>query len=142
MKTYISILILLFPFCTFAQKKSTKTEQAPQIILVEKNPATSFILSALIPGTGQLYNNQVGKGITFFLIDAPLLIAGNSILDEEKQGLKNSLLIAGATLYLIQLIEAPIATKKLNVKRGFSKLKPIVVPTNNYALTYGFSYRF
>ena len=33
-----------------------------------KSPAASALLSAMIPGAGQLYNGQVGKGLAFFFI--------------------------------------------------------------------------
>jgi hypothetical protein len=142
MKTYLFTIILTIPFFCFSQKRTSKTEINTQLILNEKSPATSFLLSAVIPGTGQMYNNQVGKGLTFFILDATLLTASNLIIDEKNQGLKNSLLIAGVTIYLIQLIEAPIATRKLNLKRGFSKISPIIEPTSNSTLKLGLNYNF
>lgn len=38
-----------------------------------KSPAAASLLSAIIPGAGQLYNGQVGKGLTFFFVTCFLL---------------------------------------------------------------------
>ena len=38
-----------------------------------KSPAASALLSAMIPGAGQLYNGQVGKGLAFFFISMMML---------------------------------------------------------------------
>ncbi len=40
-----------------------------------KSPGAASLLSAIIPGAGQLYNGQVGKGLTFFFVTCFLLAA-------------------------------------------------------------------
>jgi hypothetical protein len=40
-----------------------------------KSPTTSALLSLFFPGAGQLYNGQVGKGLTFFFLTMMLLAA-------------------------------------------------------------------
>lgn len=40
-----------------------------------KNPGVSAVLSALIPGLGQIYNGQIGKGIFFIILSAMLIQA-------------------------------------------------------------------
>lgn len=40
-----------------------------------RSPATAAILSAFFPGAGQLYNGQIGKGLTFFFLTVLLVSA-------------------------------------------------------------------
>lgn len=35
-----------------------------------KNPGVAAVLSALIPGVGQIYNGEIGKGVMFMIIQA------------------------------------------------------------------------
>ena len=43
------------------------TTAAPQVVVIrERNPAAAGLFSFMIPGGGQLYNGQTGKGIAFF----------------------------------------------------------------------------
>lgn len=45
----------------------TAQEAPPRVVVIqEHNPAAAGIFSLLIPGAGQVYNGQVGKGVLFF----------------------------------------------------------------------------
>jgi TM2 domain-containing membrane protein YozV len=45
-----------------------KTAAPGPTLINQKEPFFAAILSFLIPGLGQLYNGEVGKGIAYFLI--------------------------------------------------------------------------
>ncbi|HUU76509.1 MAG TPA: hypothetical protein VMW63_10570 [Methanoregulaceae archaeon] len=40
-----------------------------------RNPGISAILSALVPGLGQIYNGQTGKGLVFLLLAVILFLS-------------------------------------------------------------------
>jgi len=66
MKSFFAFFLTLFLFVNcYAQTTTPKPSQI-RYNIHEKNPATSFILSTLIPGTGQMYNEEVGKGLGLF----------------------------------------------------------------------------
>ncbi len=46
-----------------------------RVFFTVKNPGVSAVLSALIPGLGQIYNGQIGKGIFFIILSAMLIQA-------------------------------------------------------------------
>ena len=56
--------------CGSAQQ-STAAAGAPHVVVVrtEKSPALAVLLSFLLPGLGQIYNDQAQKGI-YFLVAA------------------------------------------------------------------------
>lgn len=62
-----------------------------------KNPAISAILSFLIPGLGQIYNEQVGKGISIFIG----FIIGLALF-----------VVPGVILYIWQIFDAYNTAKK------------------------------
>jgi TM2 domain-containing membrane protein YozV len=42
--------------------------KSPPLVIPEKNPVISVILSIIITGLGQLYNGQAGKALVYFII--------------------------------------------------------------------------
>lgn len=98
----------------FAQEKSEY--YIPQ----EKNPGTAFLFSLLVPGMGQMSNDQVGKG---FQMMTTCLISGYAALrfidgstnikrDETQIGIAFGVLSLGIWLYSI--IDAPITASNMN----------------------------
>ncbi|NCO37211.1 MAG: hypothetical protein COZ06_14455 [Armatimonadetes bacterium CG_4_10_14_3_um_filter_66_18] len=110
----------------------------------ERNPALAFLLSALLPGAGQMYNTEYAKGgvllgislltfgVMFYSFTAllgelshiplggDLLSVALRLVQDWSAGrllwaLFNSLLLAGTWGYAI--VEAPIRAAKLNVER-------------------------
>jgi hypothetical protein len=49
---------------------------APPPAYLYKSPGTSAILSFLVPGVGQMYNGQVGKGVGLLLLSSGALVVG------------------------------------------------------------------
>ena len=58
--------------CRFCQRPvAPEGEAVSQAALVNRSwsPGVAAVLSLVIPGAGQLYKGQVGKGIGFFVVD-------------------------------------------------------------------------
>lgn len=49
-------------FCRSCSKAATVN----QFVLTHRNPFVAAVLAALVPGTGQIYNGQIGKGVLVF----------------------------------------------------------------------------
>ncbi|MGI9534465.1 MAG: hypothetical protein ACR2NW_05910 [Thermodesulfobacteriota bacterium] len=89
-----------------------------------KNPILAIILSALLPGLGQIYNFQIGKGLFFiafnmiinFLIREPLL----AVIDDPKSVDQPTMVIfigyslAGMILWVYSIIDAKKNADKIN----------------------------
>ena len=70
-----------------------------------RNPVLSGVLSAIVPGTGQIYNQDVIKGwIVLFLF---LLLAGT--------------LLGGLAVWVYGIVDAYLVAEKIN--RGVKRLK-------------------
>ena len=89
-----------------------------------KNPLLAVILSALLPGLGQIYNSQVGKGLFFigfnmiinFLIREPLL----AVLDDHTSVDQPTMIVfigyslAGLVLWIYSIIDAKRNAERIN----------------------------
>ncbi|MEW6145297.1 MAG: hypothetical protein AB1598_09790 [Thermodesulfobacteriota bacterium] len=94
-----------------------------------KNPVLALVLSGLLPGLGQLYNNQIPKGLVFFALNIVLsffsyepfvyfLKSWGSFQDtppDMSQLLKLLIYSAAATVILIAaMIDAKKSADKIN----------------------------
>ncbi|MGI9554009.1 MAG: hypothetical protein ACR2NC_03705 [Thermodesulfobacteriota bacterium] len=89
-----------------------------------KNPILAIILSALLPGLGQIYNSQFGKGLFFiafnmiinFLIREPLL----AVIDDPKSVDQPTMVVfigyslAGMVLWVYSIIDAKKNADRIN----------------------------
>lgn len=107
-------------------------------VLGYRDPYLSFFLSFMVPGFGQFYNRQIGKGAVFlFGIAFSTMILVN-LADESSQEdiettaplmiLDSGLLLV---LYVWQLIDAPVSSNKIN-KENKSRMEvtPVVINKN------------
>jgi TM2 domain-containing membrane protein YozV len=72
-----------------------------------KSPVLAAILSVIFPGTGALYNGQIGKGILYIILFAGLI----TMQDHGGQPFV-ALLLAG--FYIFQVIESINTAKAIN----------------------------
>ena len=92
----------------------------------KKNPFIALILSALLPGLGQVYNNEVQKGLFFIvfnmvinlLIKTPL-----SVFIESPKEIDRSTLIvlagysiAGLVLWIYAMVDAKRVADYINIQ--------------------------
>lgn len=90
-----------------------------------KNPTLALILSAVFPGLGQIYNNQVPKGVIFlvlntiinFLLYEPLqrvFEAKGGMPDRPTLIVVSGYTIAGMVLWLFSIIDAKKTAEMIN----------------------------
>ena len=100
-----------------------------------KNPILALVLSGLLPGLGQVYNNQIVKGIIFFAVNiiismmayAPFMQFMKSFGSPEDLSGDMSLLYklliyssAGTLVLIVAMIDAKRSADKLNSKNGMT----------------------
>ncbi len=110
-----------------------------------KDPALSCTMSLLVPGLGQLYNGQTGKGIVFMATSYGSLAVGAVALSTHNNGLASVGFIAAAVSYLWSAFDASITSNTINrhlglmdisLNRNHLSIQPIVSslrdPKGNY----------
>ncbi len=84
--------------------------------LPEKSPALAGILSAILPGSGYIYAEHYGDGITAFLING-LFIAGTvTAIHQENYGVAGIVGGVGVPFYLGNIYGSANAAKKRNLE--------------------------
>ena len=131
-KAFLLAIICCF---VFEAKAQTADASSSQLLRVPeyKNPAFAYILS-IIPGVGQFYNDEIGKGFalgistgfsaTLFYIEYNKCVYidrnGNTQLrndDHKSKALTFGIITLG--LYLYQSIDAVITAHKKNKANGY-----------------------
>lgn len=144
MKTITAFIISIFLFVNAFSQTTTPKPSQIHYNIHEKNPAAAFILSAFIPGTGQMYNEEVGKGLGLFFgtsacFTASVLLSKSNSEYRDKAYI---LSVVGIGLYLYSMIDAPIVSKEINSRNidsfGFNSRKQslnVVILASNYPIS-------
>jgi hypothetical protein len=86
----------------------------------QKNPYLALGLSTLLPGLGQFYNGQPGKGVLHLV-----LLFGSFVAAAEYQGIPEEVGLVGMFgTYVWSMIDAPLTAKRLNESRVEVSLRP------------------
>lgn len=96
----------------------------PQIIFIqEKNPAAAGLFSFLIPGAGQVYNGQAGKGVFFLGSAIGLLWLGS----DTEEGSTSSTLYGVAYIgnWVWSIVDGVRTAKRMNAEER-TKVQPTV----------------
>lgn len=101
--------------------------------LPEKSPVLAGILSAILPGSGYIYAEHYGDGITAFLING-LFIAGTvTAIHQENYAVAGIVGGVGVPFYLGNIYGSANAAKKWNlgvrnevIKKIYSSLAPLI----------------
>lgn len=91
----------------------------------KKRPALALILSAILPGLGQIYNNQIPKGIALIVLNVAinlllvkpiekLTALRGSIPDNSTLFILIAYTIAGLVLWIYAMIDAKRTAQKIN----------------------------
>jgi TM2 domain-containing membrane protein YozV len=129
MKTLIisMIIIIIANVNIILSQSNTTTGEInleSEVIGSEKNPALAFGLSLLIPGLGQMYNEQIGTGFAFFFLGE--LSAGLALFSSDDNTELMGLALYGA-IELISVIAATISAKsitdKVRAKKAYLRAK-------------------
>jgi TolA-binding protein/TM2 domain-containing membrane protein YozV len=70
------------PFYSAAQRLALETEQGAQ--LPKKSPALAGMLSALLPGSGQLYNGRPGDALLSFLLNGIFILGTLQAVEQDE----------------------------------------------------------
>ena len=101
----------------------------PHIYPRYKSPALAFVGSLILPGLGQMYNDEVGKGLCFigadgFLIGvAALTLSAKNI---DLSGFAYACIVAIPILHLVAPIEAAFRAETLNNMHGYIAISPTI----------------
>lgn len=117
-----------------------------------KDPGTATILSFLLPGGGQFYNEEPGKGICFMLLYGAgmymvydgSLGASKSVIIHGSYGNGLTEMYAGCGISLVtwiwSMVEASSAANEINRRNGISfDIQPYY---RNESIGIGFNYKF
>lgn len=84
----------------------------------KKNAFLSGFLSFVVPGVGQIYNGQAGKGVLFMVGALGCTVGGAAAMDGP-EALSGSLIVCGAAFWIWSVIDAPIFANKKNRENGW-----------------------
>lgn len=83
----------------------------------------AFLTSCFVPGTGQMYNNQVDLGLQVFFGEALLLGSGIIMARQDSEAAQNFgriLIVGAAVIHIAQLVQAPRYSIRLNDMNGYN----------------------
>ena len=84
-----------------------------------KEPAVSWLLSFLIPGVGQMYNGQVGKGVGMLL--GYMGSIGTALyVDDLDSEIRLGLAAVSLGIWIWSQIDAPVYASRRNHEAGFA----------------------
>lgn len=125
----------------------------PQVVFVEqKSPVAAGIFSMLIPGAGQAYNGQWGKGVVFLTgIVGSFALAGDMWRNQEAEcdaagdpfcenHAGEWLAIVGAGLYVWNVIDAPVTASRMNAAAR-ARVQPTVSTDGRVGLAVSVPWR-
>ena len=126
-------LILILAFTLGIVSNCVSQDSRLTYVKNDKNPGMAFTMALFIPGSGQMYNDQVELGFAVFA-GVPILLGGGILMASSNaysEGLAYASLGLGGALYLASLIHAPITSRKINRSHGdtafFDKKQPLPV---------------
>ena len=123
-----------------------------------KDPGTSTLLSVLVPGGGQLYSGETGRGLTILGVGLGGLVLGVAATsssvgvscddDFDCEDDTNYLpMAAGYVAYfgswIYGIIDADDSANRMNTKRGLARsVAPVVAPSSRGGTEVGLTVRF
>jgi len=91
-----------------------------------KKPALAGILSATIPGSGQMYAHRYRDGLTAFLVNGGFIWGIAEAFHEDQSSLGTILLFIELGWYAGNIYSAVNSTKKFNLQKIEKKLTPLL----------------
>ena len=137
---------------------STETPPQQQIRYAGyKEPGLSFLFSLLLPGGGQFYNGQTGRGVGYLCGSyGAYLVGGIFIATSESTDyygysytsnagmatIGAVLVIGGVITHIVSMIDAPVSAKRINRANGYAlrlNVAPDIILQDNYLKNTNFS---
>ncbi len=81
-----------------------------EIIESEKNPAVAFLFGLIIPGLGQMYNEDLGWGFGLFAGTGLIVLAS----EKASSDTQDKIIIGGGLIWLISAVVAPFQSQAIN----------------------------
>jgi hypothetical protein len=157
----ITILLLTvpLPFCNFAaaetgisigdliayesgNRENGEGEESggPEVdekpYVTKKSALTAFLLSLLVPGGGQFYNDQTLKGVIILTAFSAGVGVGVELDSNGRHGPAAAVLSMAAGVWAYSMADAIISSERINAEHGFS-LAPM---DDGIAVTYSYSF--
>ena len=86
-----------------------------------KSPGLAWFLSFMVPGVGQFYNGDVGKGVGFLVtsvVGSSVMSAGMSLVNDDEEEIGAPMVLIGAVVslgsWIWSQIDAPVSAGKKN----------------------------
>ncbi|MCR5589538.1 MAG: hypothetical protein K6F72_07975 [Bacteroidales bacterium] len=89
-----------------------------------KSPALAFVGSMIIPGLGQMYNDEVEKGLVF--LGADIVAWGLFYFTLGNDIIPYFFAAIGAGIHIVAPVEAAISADKTNQRHGYLALYPSI----------------
>lgn len=101
--------------------RPTQPEAGQEPSLKNKRPGTAALLSIFIPFTGQIYNNQFAKALTFLL-----LFISSIILTQKSHPMEGLFGVIAAFIYFYQIYDAYITARGMRENDYSTALVPML----------------
>jgi len=111
-------------------------------VVTRRDPARAYLYSVAVPGLGQMYNGQIGKGFIFLGVTYGCLVGG-ALLTLYVDEAFIFLGLGGLTTYIISVIDATVVANRFNKRNGFAlgngsylNLQPKIMKDNGLATNW------
>jgi TM2 domain-containing membrane protein YozV len=119
---FLSIWLFCVIHTMIAQENTNMTPKITKsYVITEKNAGAAFIMSMVVPGSGQMYCGKVGRGLLIFLgIPTASVVGGvlGASNDNTTKYIGHGLIIAAALAQIAQLIDAPLTAQAVNKRNA------------------------
>lgn len=106
-----------------AQGTSTiRVQQRPAMRTYYREPALAGVLSFLVPGVGQFYNGQIGKGFGYMFGTYGLFFLMYPFAYADLPIMASMCLLGGVTLYIAAIVDAAVSAgriNRINIEKGY-----------------------
>ncbi|MBB3186047.1 hypothetical protein [Microbacter margulisiae] len=87
-----------------------------------KDPVFATSFSIMVPGMGQIYNGQIGKGLVFMATSYGGLAVGAVALSSHHSGLATAGFITAAISYIWSIVDAGSTSNSINRKNNLAHI--------------------
>ena len=123
-QTLITLILTCTTLFVYAQEKKDTVfvmiqQKAEPKMPHYKNPNVSGVLSFLVPGVGQFYNGQIGRGFIYMGLNALYWTGFNACLNNDDIVAAVAVLSAGVALNIVCIADAVESSRRINRNNGY-----------------------
>jgi hypothetical protein len=90
-----------------------------------KNPGTAFVMGLFIPGSGQMYNDQVEAGLGVLAVSTGLVLSGASLYSSKEysnaKSVARTMIVSGGMISFGASVYAAFNSRAINRKNGMGR---------------------